>query len=56
MNIINPCKCGSKYTPTLNSDDMIPSWFVKCYDCQQFQYDDWHSAVSATVGGKTKRD
>jgi hypothetical protein len=44
---INPCKCGSKDIPVLDSDDMIPSWGVKCYDCQQFQYNDWNSAESA---------
>jgi hypothetical protein len=32
---INPCKCGSKNTPDLNSDDMIPCWMVKCLECKQ---------------------
>jgi len=34
---LNPCKCGSKNTPDLDSDDMVASWGVKCYDCGQFQ-------------------
>lgn len=33
---LNPCKCGSKKTPDLDSDDMHPSWAVNCYDCGQF--------------------
>jgi hypothetical protein len=44
---INPCKCGSKKIPVLDSDDMIPTWAVKCYECQQLQYNDWNSAASA---------
>ncbi len=35
--ILNPCKCGSKTKPDLDSDDMIPSWAVQCYDCGQYQ-------------------
>ena len=35
---LNPCKCGSKKKPDLDSDDMIPSWAVTCYDCKQFQH------------------
>jgi hypothetical protein len=39
---LNPCKCGSKKQPDLDSDDMIPCWGVRCYDCGQFQHDyDW---------------
>lgn len=34
---LNPCKCGSSKKPDLDSDDMVPSWGVKCYDCGQFQ-------------------
>lgn len=36
---LNPCKCGSKKTPDLDSDDMVPCWGVRCYDCGQFQHD-----------------
>lgn len=35
----NPCKCGSKETPNLDSDDMVPCWAVNCYHCGQFQND-----------------
>lgn len=35
---LNPCKCGSKKTPDLDSDDMVPSWAVTCYDCGQSQH------------------
>ncbi len=35
---LNPCKCGSKRTPDLDSDDMMPSWAVQCHDCNQFQH------------------
>lgn len=47
---LNPCKCGSKRKPTLDSDDMIPCWTVQCYKCGQSQHDsNWsmHGAVSA---------
>lgn len=44
---LNPCKCGSDKNPDLDSDDMHPSWAVKCFDCQQIQYNDWSSAESA---------
>ena len=43
---LNPCKCGSKKTPDLDSDDFIPTWAVQCFDCGQFQ----HSA-GWTFGG-----
>jgi len=36
---LNPCKCGSKKTPDLDSDDMFPCWAVKCFDCNQLQHD-----------------
>ena len=36
---INPCKCGSKKKPDLDSDDMVPSWMVQCYDCGEKAYD-----------------
>jgi hypothetical protein len=35
---VNPCKCGSKRKPHLDSDDMIPCWAVECFDCKQFQH------------------
>lgn len=35
---LNPCKCGSTKTPTLDSDDMFPCWAVDCYDCGQSQH------------------
>lgn len=35
---LNPCKCGSKKKPDLDSDDMVPSWIAQCYDCGQKQY------------------
>jgi hypothetical protein len=35
---INPCKCGSKKTPDLDSADMVPCWGINCYDCGQFQH------------------
>ncbi len=44
---LNPCKCGSTTMPNLDSDDMIPSWGVRCNDCNQFQHGDWSSAGSA---------
>jgi len=36
---LNPCKCGSKKFPDLDSDDMIPCWSVDCHDCGQSQHD-----------------
>ena len=36
---LNPCKCGSKKTPDLDSDDMLPCWSVFCCDCKQNQHD-----------------
>ncbi len=44
---LNPYKCGSDKIPDLDSDDMWPSWGVRCHECQQFQHDDWNSASSA---------
>jgi hypothetical protein len=39
---LNPCKCGSKKKPDLDSDDMVPCWAVRCYDCRQLVHDkDW---------------
>ena len=39
---LNPCGCGSTQTPDLDSDDMVPSWGVRCPDCSQFQHGrDW---------------
>jgi hypothetical protein len=39
---LNPCKCGSKKKPDLDSDDMVPCWAVQCYDCKQFVHSqDW---------------
>jgi hypothetical protein len=35
---LNPCKCGSKITPDLDSDDMVPCWAVNCYSCGQMQH------------------
>lgn len=35
---LNPCKCGSKTTPDLDSDDMVPCWAVTCYTCGQSQH------------------
>lgn len=35
---LNPCKCGSKKQPDLDSDDMVPSWMVQCFDCGQKQH------------------
>lgn len=36
---LNPCKCGCKNVPDLDSDDMHPSWAVQCYACGQMQHD-----------------
>jgi len=39
---LNPCKCGCRVPPDLDSDDMFPSWAVQCYSCKQIQHDkDW---------------
>lgn len=47
---LNPCKCGSKKAPDLDSDDMFPSWAVQCYDCKKFVHDDnW------TMAGAVKK-
>jgi hypothetical protein len=35
---LNDCKCGSKKTPDLDSDDMVPCWAVRCFDCNQMQH------------------
>ena len=37
--ILNPCKCGSKQKPLLDSDDMVPCWTVYCRDCKQDVHD-----------------
>ena len=37
---LNPCSCGSKKTPDLDSDDMVPSWAVQCLDCGKFVHDE----------------
>lgn len=45
---LNPCKCGSKKKPDLDSDDMVPCWAVQCLDCGQLRHDkNWsmHGAV-----------
>ena len=34
---LNPCKCGSKEKPDLDSDDMVPTWNVYCPVCGQTQ-------------------
>jgi len=39
MEKLNPCKCGSKKNPDLDSDDMTPCWAVQCFDCKQFVHD-----------------
>ena len=36
--LLNPCKCGSKKSPNIDSDDMVPCWGVSCYSCKQFQH------------------
>lgn len=47
---LNPCKCGSKKTPDLDSDDVVPCWGVKCYDCGQFQNSsNWSMAGAVKV-------
>jgi hypothetical protein len=47
---LNPCKCGSKKTPDLDSDDMVPCWAVQCYDCKQFVHSgDW------SLGGAVRK-
>ncbi len=62
--ILNPCKCGSKKKPDLDSDDMCPSWAVQCYDCKQFQHgknwtmkgavDEWNKNNPIIEAPKTK--
>ncbi len=37
---LNPCTCGSNKTPDLDSDDMVPCWAVKCFDCGKFIHDE----------------
>jgi hypothetical protein len=37
---LNPCKCGSKKEPNLDSDDYVPCWSVFCPDCKQNIHDD----------------
>jgi hypothetical protein len=32
---LNPCKCGTKQKPDLDSDDMFPCWMVQCFKCNQ---------------------
>ena len=44
VKIINPCSCGSKKKPDFDSDDMIPSWAIQCFDCKQFIHNsNWSS-------------
>jgi len=50
---LNPCKCGSKKTPDLDSDDFIPCWGVRCFDCGQFCHgDDWSMKKAVSVWNK----
>lgn len=50
---INPCKCGSQKKPNLDSDDMVPTWGVQCYDCGQFQHDkNWTAGGAVEVWNK----
>ena len=37
---LNPCKCGSKKEPDLDSDDMIPCWMARCFDCNQAHHNE----------------
>lgn len=32
---LNPCKCGSTKKLDFDSDDMVPCWMVRCFDCGQ---------------------
>lgn len=45
--MINPCKCGTIEKPDLDSDDMVPCWAVKCYECGQSQNDSNWTKIGA---------
>lgn len=50
---LNPCKCGSKKNPHLDSDDMVPTWAVTCYDCGQYQHgENWTLRGAITTWNK----
>lgn len=44
---LNPCTCGSKELPVLDSDDMVPSWNVACHDCGKYHHDEKWTFVGA---------
>jgi len=59
---LNPCKCGSKNTPVLDSDDtvldnddMASCWMVECYECGQIQYSD-HWTLEGAVNKWNKEN
>jgi len=47
---LNPCKCGSKKRPDLDSDDLVPCWSVFCHDCKKNIHDQ-----NYTMGGAIKK-
>ncbi len=47
---LNPCKCGSKKQPLLDSDDFTPCWLVRCRDCGQVQ-----NGIKWTLEGAVKK-
>ncbi len=53
---LNPCKCGSKKVPILDSDDFVPCWDVSCQDCGQRQWrDDWSMVGAVRVWNEVNK-
>ena len=47
---LNPCKCGSKKQPDLDSDDMVPCWSVRCHDCgKNLSHHNWSMSGAVKV-------
>ena len=49
MENINPCKCGSKNKPILDSDDFVPCWSIYCRDCKQDLHSENYSHDGAII-------
>lgn len=50
---LNQCSCGSEKMPDLDSDDMIPTWSVRCYNCGKFCHDEnWSFEGAVRVWNK----
>lgn len=54
---LNPCRCGSKVKPDLDSDDMVPTWQVQCFSCGQSQHNDgWNWTMEGAIAKWNKEN